>query len=79
MLISVECLICEEYIANCYEYACLPILHLSREKLHRVTAPLDGVLKNFKLDKYFITAGKSILYLVNLQSLVAKYCKIRKI
>ena len=40
---------------------------------------LDGVLKKFKLDKYFITAGKSILYLVNFQSLVAKYCKIRKI
>ena len=40
---------------------------------------LDRILKNFKLDKYFITAGKSILYLVNLQNLVAKYCTIRKI
>ena len=49
MLISVECLICEEYMANFNEDAYLPILHLSRvelrcklqEKLHRVTAPLD--------------------------------------
>ena len=40
---------------------------------------LDRILKKFELDKYFITAWKSILYLVNLQSLVAKYCEIRKI
>ena len=40
---------------------------------------LDRILKKFELDKYFITAGKSILYLVNLQSLVAKYRKTRKI
>ena len=33
MLISVECLICEEYMANCYEDAYLPILHLSRVEL----------------------------------------------
>ena len=40
---------------------------------------LDEIFKNFKLGNYFTTAWKSIIYLVKLQSLVAKYCKIRKI
>ena len=39
---------------------------------------LDEIFKNFELGKYFITAWNSVLYLVKLQSLFAKYCKIRK-
>ena len=39
----------------------------------------DKIFKNFQVGKYFTIARKSILYLVKLQSLVAKYCKIKKI
>jgi hypothetical protein len=34
---------------------------------------------NFELGKFISTAGKSILKLVKLESLVAKYCKMGKI
>ena len=51
MLISEDCLICEETLAKCNEDEYLPSLHLLtvelrcqlQEKLHRVTWPLGPV------------------------------------
>jgi hypothetical protein len=56
MLISEDCLICEETLAKCNEDAYLPSLHLStlelrcklQEKLHRVTWPLIQIYSIFQ-------------------------------
>ena len=40
---------------------------------------VDKILKKFEIGKFIITALKSILKLVKLQSLVAKRCKMWKI
>ena len=40
---------------------------------------MDRILKNVQMGKFITTALKRILKLVKLQSLVAKFCKMRKI
>ena len=61
-----------------YSYFCVQIEFGIMES-QWTNCNIDKILKNIELVKFITTALKSVLNLVKLQSLVAKYCKMQKI